>query len=69
MGLLAAFRFRLRALMRPEAFARELKEEIDFHLSLETMQTERAARGAPTRRMPRGGDSETSRTTPRRRER
>ena len=39
MGLFAAFRFRLRALMRPEAFARELKEEIDFHLSLEAMQT------------------------------
>src|SRR5437868_3154525 len=43
MGLLAALRYRLRALMRPDAFARELKEEIDFHLSLETMEAERSS--------------------------
>src|SRR6185503_17835314 len=43
MGLLAAVRYRLRALMRPEEFERELKEEIDFHLSLDAMQTERGA--------------------------
>ena len=43
MGIFAALRYRFRALFRADAFARELKEEIDFHLSLEAMQTERAA--------------------------
>ena len=49
VALLAALRYRLRALLRPEAFARELKEEIEFHLSLETMQTEQAAADDMTR--------------------
>ena len=45
MSLLAAFRFRLRALLRREEFDRDLEEEIDFHLSLETMREESTATG------------------------
>jgi putative ABC transport system permease protein len=37
MSLLAALRHRLRTFIRPSAHARELREEIDFHLSLETI--------------------------------
>jgi putative ABC transport system permease protein len=43
MALLAALRYRFRTLFRQEEFARELKEEIDFHLSLEAMQEESSA--------------------------
>src|SRR5689334_12585697 len=38
MSLLAGLRYRLRALFRQREFERELKEEIDFHLSLDAMQ-------------------------------
>jgi putative ABC transport system permease protein len=37
MSLLAALRHRLRTLLRPRTYARELREEIDFHLSLDAM--------------------------------
>ena len=70
MSLLDALRYRLRVLLRPGAHARELDEEIRFHLSLEAMQREHAARGAltrtPTRAGPRGAASATS-PPPRRR--
>jgi predicted permease len=46
MSLLDVLRYRLRVLLRPGRHARELDEEIRFHLSLETMQREHAARGA-----------------------
>ena len=49
MGMFAALRYRFRALFRADAFARELKEEIDFHLSLEAMQTESTATDAEVR--------------------
>ena len=45
MSLLAGLRYRLRALFRQREFERELKEEIDFHLSLDAMQ-ERAGGSA-----------------------
>jgi putative ABC transport system permease protein len=35
MSLLAALRHRLRTLLRPGRYARDLREEIDFHLSLD----------------------------------
>jgi len=35
VSLLAALRHRLRTLVRPRRYARELREEIDFHLSLD----------------------------------
>jgi predicted permease len=38
MSFLAGLRYRLRALLHQGEFERELKEEIDFHLSLEAMQ-------------------------------
>jgi putative ABC transport system permease protein len=38
MSLFAGLRYRLRALFRQREFERELKEEIDFHLSLDAMQ-------------------------------
>jgi putative ABC transport system permease protein len=37
MSLLAAIQYRLRALFRPGARARELREEMDLHLELEAM--------------------------------
>src|SRR5438067_10680954 len=37
MSLVAAVRHRLRALLRPRAYARELREEMDLHLALDTM--------------------------------
>lgn len=40
MSLLTGLRYRLRTLFRQREFERELKEEIDFHLSLEAMQHE-----------------------------
>ena len=40
MSLFAAFRHRLRRLLRPEQHARELREEIEFHLSLQAMHTD-----------------------------
>ena len=45
MLLLDMLRYRLRVLLRPGRHARELDEEIRFHLSLEAMQREHAARG------------------------
>ena len=48
MLLLDILRYRLRVLLRPGRHARELDEEIRFHLSLEAMQREHAARGALT---------------------
>ena len=46
MSLLDALGHRLRALLRPGAYDRELDEEIRFHLALEAMQQRHAARGA-----------------------
>src|SRR5690349_17204894 len=48
MALLDMLRYRLRVLLRPGRHARELDEEIRFHLSLEAMQREHAARGSLT---------------------
>ncbi len=45
MWLIDVIRYRLRVLFRPNAHAHELDEEIRFHLSLEAMQREHAARG------------------------
>lgn len=50
MQLLDVLRYRLRVLLRPRRHARELDEEIRFHLSLEAMQREHAARGNLTSR-------------------
>jgi putative ABC transport system permease protein len=49
MGLFAALRYRLHILFRQEEFARELREEIDFHLSLEAMQGKSSAADDTTR--------------------
>jgi putative ABC transport system permease protein len=38
MSFLLALRHRLRTLLAPRTYARELREEIDFHLSLDAMQ-------------------------------
>jgi predicted permease len=46
MSLLDVLRYRTRVLFRPDRHARELDEEIRFHLSLDAMQREHAARGA-----------------------
>jgi predicted permease len=46
MSLIDVLRYRLRVLLRPSRHARELDEEIRFHLSLETMQREHGSRGA-----------------------
>ena len=46
MRLLDMLRYRLRVLLHPGRHASELDEEIRFHLSLESMQREHAARGA-----------------------
>lgn len=51
MSLLAALRHRLRTFVRPSTRARELREEIDFHLSLEAMD-QAAAAGASPREAP-----------------
>jgi putative ABC transport system permease protein len=40
VSLFAAFRHRLRRLLRPEQHARELREEIEFHLSLQAMHAD-----------------------------
>ena len=46
MSLVDALWFRLRVLLRPGTYARELDEEFRFHLALEAMQREHGARGA-----------------------
>ena len=46
MSRLDGVRFRLRALLRPGQYARELDEELRFHLALDAMQHEAGARGA-----------------------
>ena len=38
MSLLAALRHRLRRVLRPDQHARELREEMEFHLALDAMQ-------------------------------
>ena len=48
MRLIDILRYRLRVLLHPDRHASELDEEIRFHLSLESMQREHAARGALT---------------------
>lgn len=45
MSVIRALRYQLRVLPRPGRHARELDEEIRFHLSLEAMQRTHAARG------------------------
>ena len=45
MSFLDALRYRLRVFGRPRDYDRELDEELRFHLSLEAMQQEHAARG------------------------
>ncbi|MFL5580644.1 MAG: ADOP family duplicated permease [Gemmatimonadaceae bacterium] len=46
MSLLDGLRYRLAAFVRPRRFARELDEELRFHVALEAMQKEHGARGA-----------------------
>ena len=46
MSLLDALRHRIRVRLRPRAYLRELDEELEFHLVLDAMQREHAARGA-----------------------
>jgi predicted permease len=46
MSLLDGLRYRLRVLLGPERYGRELDEEIEFHLSLDAMQRQHAAHGA-----------------------
>src|SRR5256885_16832344 len=46
MSFLDALRYRLRVLGRPQTHDQEVDEEFRFHLSLEVMQQEHAARGA-----------------------
>ncbi|MFL5613953.1 MAG: ADOP family duplicated permease [Gemmatimonadaceae bacterium] len=41
MSLLSAIRYRLRPLLRPDAHARELREEMELHLALDTMDQAR----------------------------
>ena len=43
MSFVDGLLFRLRTLLHPEQHARELRDEIDFHLSLDEMQQARAA--------------------------
>jgi predicted permease len=50
MSLLDGLRHRLRVFGRPRSYDREIDEELDFHLSLETMQQQHAGRGAFSRR-------------------
>ncbi|HEU6453431.1 MAG TPA: ABC transporter permease [Gemmatimonadaceae bacterium] len=49
MSLIDSLRYRLGALLHPRRHARELREELDFHLSLAAMQREHAARGTVSR--------------------
>src|SRR5437868_13933822 len=46
MSLLQALRYRVRVLLDPHRHERELDEELGFHLGLDAMQREHAARGA-----------------------
>jgi putative ABC transport system permease protein len=46
MSLLHALRHRLRTLLRPGAYARELREEMDLHLSLDAMDQAQGPRVA-----------------------
>ena len=46
MSLLDALRHRIRVRLDPRGYLREIEEEMEFHLSLEAMQREHAARGA-----------------------
>ncbi len=45
MSVIDSLRYRLGALLHPRRHARELREELDFHLSLAAMQREHAAHG------------------------
>src|ERR1051325_12099278 len=47
MSLLAAVRHRLRALLRPGTSARELREEMDLPLALDTLDQRANANDAP----------------------
>ena len=49
MSFIDGLLHRLRAWFRPEAHARELREEIEFHLSLDTMQQQQAGPGDDAR--------------------
>lgn len=44
MSLVDALRYRLRVLLRPDSYGRELEEEIEHHLDLETRQQQRVVR-------------------------
>ena len=46
MSLLDVFRYRWRVLTHPRRHEEEAAEELDFHVDLETMQREHAARGS-----------------------
>ena len=46
MSFFDAIRHKLRVLVRPADYDRELEEEVRFHLALEAMQQEHGARGA-----------------------
>src|SRR6476620_854686 len=47
MSLLAALRHRIRTLLRPGTYARELREEIEFHLRLDAIDQSTRANGSP----------------------
>jgi predicted permease len=49
MSLLDVIRYRWRVMTHPRRHEQEVAEELDFHLDLETMQREHAARDAKTR--------------------
>jgi hypothetical protein len=46
VSVLSALRHRIRTLLRPGAYARELREEIEFHLSLYAMDQAGGAEGS-----------------------
>jgi putative ABC transport system permease protein len=46
VSVLSALRHRIRTLLRPGAYARELREEIEFHLSLDAMDQAGGAEGS-----------------------
>ncbi|HET7621625.1 MAG TPA: ABC transporter permease [Gemmatimonadaceae bacterium] len=48
MSFIDALRYRLSVLVHPRSHARELREELEFHLQLAAMQRENASRGAMT---------------------
>src|ERR1700748_2088672 len=48
MSLLDGLRYRLRALFRGESYGRDLEEEIEHHIALETIEQQRAGAASHT---------------------